>query len=80
MAGAMLDQIKKLRDMTGVGMMDCKKALHEAEGDIAKAEELLRKKGIKIAQKRAGNATDNGRAEGWVSSDYQNASLIEVLD
>ena len=45
--------VKKLRDATGAGMMDCKKALVEAEGDFDKAIDILRKKGQKIAAKRA---------------------------
>ena len=44
--------IQKLRDITGLGMMDCKKALEEADGDVEKAVELLRKKGAAIASKR----------------------------
>ena len=45
-------EVKKLRDMTGVGMMDCKNALVETEGDVEKAVDYLRKKGIASAQKR----------------------------
>ncbi|HEX5542168.1 MAG TPA: translation elongation factor Ts [Micromonospora sp.] len=52
--------VKKLRDLTGAGMMDCKKALTEAEGDVDKAVELLRIKGAKDVGKRAGRAASNG--------------------
>ncbi|HEX5597182.1 MAG TPA: translation elongation factor Ts [Micromonosporaceae bacterium] len=52
--------VKKLRDLTGAGMMDCKKALTEAEGDVDKAIELLRVKGAKDVGKRAGRAASNG--------------------
>ncbi len=52
--------VKKLRDLTGAGMLDCKKALEEAEGDVDKAVELLRIKGVKDIGKRAGRATANG--------------------
>jgi elongation factor Ts len=52
--------VKRLRDLTGAGMMDCKKALEEAEGDFDKAVEILRVKGAKDVGKRAGRATANG--------------------
>lgn len=52
--------VKRLRDLTGAGMMDCKKALEEAEGDVEKAVEILRVKGAKDVGKRAGRATANG--------------------
>lgn len=52
--------VKKLRDLTGAGMMDCKKALAEAEGDVDKAIEILRIKGVKDIGKRAGRTTANG--------------------
>src|SRR5262245_30985608 len=52
--------VKKLRDLTGSGMMDCKKALEEAEGDVDKAVEILRIKGAKDVGKRAGRTTANG--------------------
>ena len=52
--------VNKLRQMTGAGMMDCKKALTEAEGDFDKAVEVLRKSGQKVAAKRADNETNEG--------------------
>ena len=52
--------VKKLRDLTGAGMMDCKKALTEAEGDFDKAVEILRIKGAKDVGKRAGRTAANG--------------------
>jgi elongation factor Ts len=52
--------VKRLRELTGAGMMDCKKAIEEAEGDVDKAVELLRVKGAKDVGKRAGRATANG--------------------
>jgi elongation factor Ts len=54
--------VKELRDATGAGMMDCKKALVEAQGDFAKAEKLLKEMGLAAVAKRAGRATNNGRA------------------
>lgn len=56
------DIVKKLRDATGAGMMDCKKALVQAEGDFAKAEKILKEMGLAAVAKRAGRATNNGRA------------------
>jgi elongation factor Ts len=54
--------VKKLRDLTGAGMMDCKKALVEANGDFDKAEKLLKEMGLAAVAKRSGRATNNGRA------------------
>ncbi|OUQ18955.1 translation elongation factor Ts [Flavonifractor sp. An135] len=56
------NDVKKLREMTGVGMMDCKKALAEAEGDMDKAIELLREKGLAASQKKAGRIAAEGMA------------------
>lgn len=56
------DIVKKLRDATGAGMMDCKKALVKAEGDFAQAEKILKEMGLAAVAKRAGRATNNGRA------------------
>lgn len=78
MANVTLDLIKQLRESTGVGMMDCKQALTEADGNIEKATELLRKKGISVAAKRSGNATENGIIDGSVDAQFKKASLIEV--
>jgi len=52
--------VNKLRTMTGVGMMDCKNALVEADGDFEKAIEILRKKGQKVAAKRADRTANEG--------------------
>ena len=53
-------QVKELREKTGVGMMQCKKALSEAKGDLVAAEKLLRKQGVAAAAKKAGRATGDG--------------------
>src|SRR3982751_3284451 len=60
MANYTAADVKKLRDLTGAGMMDCKKALEEAAGDFAKAVEFLRIKGAKDVGKRAGRTAANG--------------------
>jgi len=61
-----LDLVKKLREMSGAGMMDCKNALEEAEGDLAKAFTILREKGMAKASKRAGRATGQGVVEAYL--------------
>ena len=78
-----LDLVKKLRDLSGAGMMDCKQALEEADGDLDKAYTILREKGIAKAGKRAGRATGQGVVEAYLhapSPDYppQVGVLIEV--
>ena len=60
------EDVKKLRDMSGAGMMDAKRALEEANGDQEKAMELLRKKGIASAAKKADRATENGLVGSYV--------------
>jgi len=78
-----LDLVKKLRDLSGAGMMDCKQALEEAGGEIEKAYTILREKGIAKASKRAGRATGQGVVEAYLHSpspDFppQVGVLIEV--
>ena len=70
--------VKKLRDATGAGMMDCKKALVEAQGDFDKAVDILRKKGQKIAAKRADRASTEGVAVTRVNED-KTAGVAIVL-
>ena len=69
--------VKKLRDTTGAGMMDCKKALVEAEGDFDKAIDILRKKGQKIAAKRADRESTEGVAVTRISDD--NTSGVAIV-
>jgi elongation factor Ts len=73
-----LNMIQQLRDRTGVGMMDCKKALTEAEGDMDKAIEILRKKGASVAQKRSGNALGEGIVEAYIHPGAKVGVLIEI--
>lgn len=61
MAAISAADVKKLRDVTGAGMMDCKKALTEADGDFAKAEKILKEMGLAAVAKRQDRATENGR-------------------
>lgn len=58
--------VKDLRDKTQAGMMDCKKALGDTEGDMEKAVDLLRQKGLAVAAKRAGRATSEGCIETYI--------------
>jgi len=70
--------VKDLRECTGAGMMDCKKALAEAEGDMDAAVDLLRTKGLAALAKKAGRATNEGIIGGCVSDDRRVGALVEV--
>ena len=70
--------VKELREMTGAGMMDCKKALVEADGDMEKAVEILREKGLSTAAKKAGRIAAQGLVGIAISDDARKASIIEV--
>ncbi|HVP62332.1 MAG TPA: translation elongation factor Ts [Myxococcaceae bacterium] len=77
MAKVTAEMVKELREKTGAGMMDCKKALEESEGDFARAEEWLRKKGITGAQKLAGKTAAEGLVGAYVHNGKVGA-LVEV--
>ena len=70
--------VKELREKTGAGMMDCKKALAESGGDFAKAEEYLRKKGLASAAKKAGRAATEGAVTSYVHLGGKIGVLVEV--
>jgi elongation factor Ts len=70
--------VKKLRDMTGAGMMDCKKALKEAEGDFEKAIEVLRKKGEKLSAKRADREATEGAVIALISDDKAKGVIVKL--
>ena len=70
--------VKQLREKTGAGMMDCKKALVEVEGDMEKAVEFLRKKGLATAQKRAGRAMSEGMIQSYIHMTGKLGVLVEV--
>lgn len=70
--------VKELREMTGAGMMDCKKALVQTEGDIEKAVEYLREKGLAAAAKKAGRVAAEGIVKTFVSADKKTAGMVEV--
>ena len=70
--------VKELREMTGAGMMDCKKALVETDGDIEKAVEVLREKGLSKAAKKAGRIAAEGLVQVEFAEDHKTAAIIEV--
>ncbi|HCW74441.1 MAG TPA: elongation factor Ts [Clostridiaceae bacterium] len=70
--------VKELRDKTGAGMMDCKKALTKAEGDIEKAIDILREKGLASAAKKSGRVASEGVIATYVTEDMKKASIVEL--
>jgi elongation factor Ts len=74
----MMDAIKKLRDKTSAGVVDCKKALKESNGDIDKAIEILRKQGAALASKKAGRSAREGRVESYIHLGGKIGVLVEV--
>jgi elongation factor Ts len=72
------DMVKKLRDQTGAGMMECKNALTEANGDFDEANTILRKKGLASAAKKAGRSTNEGLIGSRLSADHSTGILVEV--
>ncbi|MCL4380401.1 translation elongation factor Ts [Candidatus Dependentiae bacterium] len=78
MATVTLELIQQLREKTGLGMMDCKKALQETDGDLEAAIDLLRKKGAAVALKRADKATSEGLVHAYVHPGAKIGVLIEL--
>ncbi|MFJ1543983.1 translation elongation factor Ts [Streptomyces sp. NPDC088246] len=78
MANYTAADVKKLRELTGAGMMDCKKALDEAEGNVDKAVEALRIKGQKGVAKREGRSAENGAVVSLISEDKTSGVLLEL--
>ncbi len=78
MAEISANAVKELREKTGAGMMDCKKALTEAGGDFAKAEEVLRKKGLAAAAKKAGRVASEGAVASYIHMGGKIGVLVEV--
>jgi len=70
--------IKRLRDETGAGMMDCKKALDEAQGDFDKAKELVRARGLVKAEKKSDRETNIGYVASYVHGNHQIGCLLEM--
>lgn len=78
MANFTAADVKKLRELTGAGMMDCKKALDEAEGSVDKAVEVLRVKGQKGVAKREGRSAENGAVVSLIAEDKSSGVLVEL--
>ena len=76
MANITAADVNKLRQETGIGMMDCKKALVEAEGDFEKARDILRKKGQKVAAKRADRTSNEGRIIAKTNADRTKGYML----
>ena len=72
------DAIRALRERTGAGIMDCKRALEEASGDLAKAEELLRTRGVTKAASKSERATLEGAVEAYVHAGSRIGAMVEV--
>lgn len=78
MAEVTAAMIKELREATGAGLMDCKKALKEVDGDIDKASEFLRKKGLAKAAKKAGRAATEGVVHSYIHANRRIGVLVEI--
>jgi elongation factor Ts len=78
MAEITAEQVKRLREMTGAGMMDCKRALQETDGDVERAMQLLAERGMASVGKRAGRSANQGRIESYVHFNATVGSLVEV--
>jgi len=78
MAEITAEQVKELRELTGAGMMDCKRALQEAGGDVDKAQEILRTKGLASHEKRRGRAANQGRIESYIHFNNTVGTIVEV--
>jgi elongation factor Ts len=78
MAGISADMVKQLREKTGAGIMDCKKALGESQGDMDKAVEFLRKKGLATAAKRAGRSLSEGTIQSYIHMGGKLGVMVEV--
>lgn len=73
-----VSDIKILRDQTGAGIMDCKNALRDAEGDIDKAAEILKQKGIDTATKKSSRDTSEGVVDSYIHSGDRIGALVEI--
>ncbi len=78
MSGITAAMVKELREKTGAGMMDCKAALKDCDGDMSKAIDFLRKKGLATAQKRAGRAMSEGTIQSYIHMGGKIGVMVEV--
>lgn len=70
--------VKALRELTGAGVMECKRALEEAGGDLERAKEILKERGLALAEKRAGRETAQGLIHAYIHHDGRVGALVEV--
>ena len=75
---ASMEEIKELREQTSCGVVECKKALEEAEGDLRKAKEILMKRGLEMAAKKAGRTANEGRVEAYIHLGNKIGVIVEV--
>ena len=75
---ASVDAIKELREMTSCGVIECKKALEEAKGDIEKAKQILQKRGLEIAAKKGSRTAKEGRVESYIHLGNKIGVIVEV--
>lgn len=73
-----VEMVKNLREVTGAGMMECKKALQEANGDIEQAKKVLRARGAKVAEKRAGRVAKQGVVEAYIHAGGRIGAMVEI--
>jgi len=73
-----VNAIKELREATGCGIMECKKALADAKGDMNKAKEILRQRGLEMAQKKSGRTAREGRVEAYIHNGNKVGAMVEV--
>ncbi|MBF0387747.1 MAG: translation elongation factor Ts [Candidatus Omnitrophica bacterium] len=73
-----VDNIKELRESTGCGIMECKRALAESNGDMNKAKDLLRQRGLELAIKKSGRAANEGRIESYIHNGNKMGVIVEV--
>jgi elongation factor Ts len=71
-------QVKELREMTGAGVMDCKRALQEADGDMTKAADILRDRGLSAAEKKSHRTTEQGLVECYIHAGGRIGAMVEV--
>ncbi|MBP7842752.1 translation elongation factor Ts [Candidatus Woesebacteria bacterium] len=79
MANYTASDVKKLREETGAGMMDCKKALDEANGNFEEAKEVVRQRGLALAEKKSDRETKEGYIASYVHANNKVAALVEIL-
>lgn len=73
-----VEMVKSLRDVTGAGMMECKKALQESNGDIEQAKKILRARGAQVAEKRSGREAKQGVVESYIHAGGRIGAMVEV--